>query len=79
MVEEDADQHLHHFTVELKGELRCQDQLQTQTRQKNTMNVVRFYLRDHTTDSKNLSEKSYCDGLLHSVVQWIISTVVPII
>lgn len=28
MVEENADQHLHHLTVELKGELRCQDQLE---------------------------------------------------
>lgn len=27
MVKEDADQHLHHFTIELKGEVMRQDQL----------------------------------------------------
>lgn len=45
MVEEDADQHLHHFTVELKGELRRQDQLETEARQKNTINIQAFNLK----------------------------------
>lgn len=40
MVEENADQHLHHFTVELKGELRCQDQLETE----HTKNMINFSL-----------------------------------
>lgn len=30
VVEKDAHQHLHHFTVELKREVTCQDQLETQ-------------------------------------------------
>lgn len=29
VVEENADQHLHHFAVELEREMRCQDQLET--------------------------------------------------
>lgn len=39
MVEEDADQHLHHFTIELERESRRQDQLETQTRLKNKINL----------------------------------------
>lgn len=37
--EEDADQHLHHFAVELERELMSQDQLETQ---KNTINLMGY-------------------------------------
>ena len=39
MVKEDADQHLHHFSGEFKGELRSQDQLQTKRDKKEMMQM----------------------------------------
>ena len=45
MVEEDADQHLHHFSVELKREVMCQDHLEETKSTKNAINLLGSHLK----------------------------------